>query len=363
MQARVDPAKLDEIRRCVPLGELALQLGIALSRRGHEFVGLCPFHNESTPSFTVVPAKLFFHCFGCGAHGDAIGLVMRMKGLEFPAAVALLAEGSGVALGPVDEATKRRAEERAQAEAEQASRERTQRTADALAIWRSCRGATGTLVETYLGARGIDLPAIGGMPPSIRFHPRLWRAWGIYGPAMVAAVQGPDGRFVAIHRTFLKDDGSWHLGKGSKRMFGPAWRGAVRLSHARPAMIVAEGIETSLSCAMPIGPSECIGIWAALSLGNIAGAGDRESRGEAHPTKPDKWLPTVVPDMARPGIVLPAETREVTIASDNDNKDPASAECLVLRGAARFRAEGRAALIAPAPTGLDYNALLLREAA
>ena len=46
---------------------------VMLTRRGHEHSGLCPFHSEKTPSFTVSEEKGFYHCFGCGAHGDAIG--------------------------------------------------------------------------------------------------------------------------------------------------------------------------------------------------------------------------------------------------------------------------------------------------
>jgi len=69
---------------------------VRLARRGHELTGLCPFHNEKTPSFTVSEDKGFFHCFGCGAHGDVIGFVMRDDGLAFPDAVERLAEEAGL---------------------------------------------------------------------------------------------------------------------------------------------------------------------------------------------------------------------------------------------------------------------------
>lgn len=55
----------------------------SLQKCGHEFEGLCPFHEERTPSFTVVPNKHFYHCFGCGAHGDAIDFVQEMENVEF----------------------------------------------------------------------------------------------------------------------------------------------------------------------------------------------------------------------------------------------------------------------------------------
>ena len=68
-----------------------------LIRKGRgEATGLCPFHNEKTPSFTVSEDKGFFHCFGCGVHGDVIGFVMRSEGLEFPQAVEKLAGEAGM---------------------------------------------------------------------------------------------------------------------------------------------------------------------------------------------------------------------------------------------------------------------------
>lgn len=70
---------------------------VRLTRKGRgEATGLCPFHNEKTPSFTVSEDKGFFHCFGCGAHGDVIGFVMRSEGLEFPQAVERLAGEVGM---------------------------------------------------------------------------------------------------------------------------------------------------------------------------------------------------------------------------------------------------------------------------
>ena len=71
---------------------------VRLTRKGREFGGLCPFHNEKTPSFYVVEDKGFFHCFGCGAHGDAIGWVMRSENLDFIEAIERLAGVAGIAV-------------------------------------------------------------------------------------------------------------------------------------------------------------------------------------------------------------------------------------------------------------------------
>jgi len=89
------PQFLDEIRARVPISDLVGRR-VALTRRGREHVGLCPFHKEKTPSFTVSDDKGFFHCFGCGAHGDVIGFAMRADNLPFPEAVEQLAKAAGI---------------------------------------------------------------------------------------------------------------------------------------------------------------------------------------------------------------------------------------------------------------------------
>ena len=70
-------------------------LGGGLKQRGgnsHEWIALCPFHTEKTPSFTVTTRKQFFHCFGCGAHGNAIRFVREYEGLDFHGAVKKIEE-------------------------------------------------------------------------------------------------------------------------------------------------------------------------------------------------------------------------------------------------------------------------------
>lgn len=91
------PQFLDEIRARVSIADIVGKR-VKLQRRGREWIGLCPFHNEKTPSFSVVEDKEFFHCFGCGAHGDVIGFVMRTQSLSFPETVEKLAGEAGLAL-------------------------------------------------------------------------------------------------------------------------------------------------------------------------------------------------------------------------------------------------------------------------
>jgi DNA primase len=77
---------------------------VKLKKAGANFQACCPFHNEKTPSFTVSPTKQFYHCFGCGAHGNAIGFLMEYSGLAYPEAIRSLAETVGM---PVPETRSR----------------------------------------------------------------------------------------------------------------------------------------------------------------------------------------------------------------------------------------------------------------
>src|SRR5262245_53690855 len=88
---------LDEIRSRSDLVELIGQY-VSLKRAGVNWKGLCPFHAEKTPSFTVNPKRGIFHCFGCGAGGDVFNFLMRHDRLAFPEAVRSLAERVGVSI-------------------------------------------------------------------------------------------------------------------------------------------------------------------------------------------------------------------------------------------------------------------------
>jgi DNA primase len=91
------PQFLDEIRDRVSLAGV-IGRHVKLARRGRDYVGLCPFHKEKTPSFNVVEDKNFYHCFGCGAHGDVIGFTMRISNLAFQEAVQSLAREASLTL-------------------------------------------------------------------------------------------------------------------------------------------------------------------------------------------------------------------------------------------------------------------------
>ncbi|WDU58222.1 DNA primase [Pseudemcibacter aquimaris] len=89
------PDFLDEIRNRLPVSDVVGRK-VRLTRKGREHTGLCPFHNEKTPSFTVNDDKGFYHCFGCGAHGDVINFTLETEGLSFPETVERLAGQAGL---------------------------------------------------------------------------------------------------------------------------------------------------------------------------------------------------------------------------------------------------------------------------
>lgn len=89
---------------------------VSLKRSGANYMGLCPFHGEKTPSFTVNPARDIFHCFGCGAGGDVFSFVMKIDGLSFREAIIKLAQRAGVT---IEERALTPAEQRQKSEREQ----------------------------------------------------------------------------------------------------------------------------------------------------------------------------------------------------------------------------------------------------
>ena len=96
--ALFSPDFLERVRSANELTQVVSSYNVQLKRAGSNMLGLCPFHNEKTPSFNVRPAEQFFRCFGCGAKGDVFRFVQMMEKVEFPEAVKLLAERAGVPL-------------------------------------------------------------------------------------------------------------------------------------------------------------------------------------------------------------------------------------------------------------------------
>ncbi|MBE7416244.1 MAG: DNA primase [Ideonella sp.] len=168
---------------------------VELKRAGTLHKGLCPFHGEKTPSFTVSPTRQTYHCFGCGAHGDAIRFLMETQGLGFMDAVRDLAQRVGVSV-PEDDASPQERERAAQRKKQQATLgelleraaqhyRRTLKDSPAAIDYLKKRGLSGEIAVRF---------AIGYAPPGWR---NLASVFGQYDdPALVEAglviVQGDD---------------------------------------------------------------------------------------------------------------------------------------------------------------------------
>ena len=110
MAGRIPQEFLDQLLSRVDLVEV-IKTRVPLRRAGHDFMACCPFHAEKTPSFSVSPRKQFYHCFGCGVHGNAIGFLMAYERLEFLDAVEELAGSAGLEVpktGSGDDGSSRR---------------------------------------------------------------------------------------------------------------------------------------------------------------------------------------------------------------------------------------------------------------
>ena len=232
-------------------------------KTGNGWIAQCPLHDDQTPSLSISSGKdgkVLVHCHaGCNQR-DVFIAILRKRGLC----------GKDTSAKIPSPTRKTRCDAR-------------KRSAFALAIWRACGPAEATLVQTYLAARGINLP----LPNALRFHAGLKHPSGDIWPAMVALVtNGADATPLAIHRTFLARDGS---GKApvdpQKMMLGPCRGGVVRLGDLRGAgaadaadadpsgrplatrsiiggvLMVGEGIETCLAAMQATGHPT----WAALS--------------------------------------------------------------------------------------------------
>lgn len=98
---RYDSGLIEEIKANTDIVEVVSQY-VSLKRKGRNYFGLCPFHNEKSPSFSVSETKQIFHCFGCGAGGDVIGFLKKIENIEFKDAVEMLAERANITLPKIE---------------------------------------------------------------------------------------------------------------------------------------------------------------------------------------------------------------------------------------------------------------------
>jgi DNA primase len=97
MGNRIPDELVEQVRQSVDIVDVVSEY-VPLKKQGRNYFGLCPFHGESTPSFSVSPEKQIFHCFGCGAGGNAISFIMQLEGLNFQESVHQLAKQTNITL-------------------------------------------------------------------------------------------------------------------------------------------------------------------------------------------------------------------------------------------------------------------------
>lgn len=275
---------------------------IKLVRTGREYTGLCPFHNERSPSFTVNDDKGFAHCFGCGWHGDGPDFVAAIAGCGLREAVERLGVGDlpRVESMPV---------------------ERKSETADAAKmIWKDAVAIKGTPAAAYLFGRGITMK----LPPSLRYA-RLRYPDGQLLPALVAAVISPARTLAGVQRIFVTPDGKKAKVPNSKLSLGRISGNSIRLGPAAAELIVCEGLEDALSIQQALGKVA----WAAAGASMLS------------------------------SMQFPPEVSSIVIARDNDNAGERESE----KAATAFADRGlRVRIMAPAHPHKDWNEQLMASA-
>ena len=319
------PIDFDAIRQSNPLAAVVGR-SVKLTQAGNEYKGLCPFHGERTPSFTIFAGGHKFHCFGCGAHGDVVDYVRLSEGCGYREAAERLDAG----LIPKCSISHN---------LPPATPKRT--TGAASRVWKQADGGDLSAVTAYLEARGITAP----LPPSIRAawlaYPRKQYEEGGWSvpdplpvlPCMVALVQDADGKPTGIQRTYLDATKPEKANVPKAKLgLGNIQGGAVRLGPLGPSVLVTGGIEDGFSL------QEMLGLPALAVTGEVM--------------------------MRR--LVLPDCVQAVGIGADNDK----AGRLAVLgsegpppkKGAAEIFAEqGRAVKIYWPGEHKDWNARLMAE--
>lgn len=308
----IDQLHIDWIRATHRISDAVLRR-TKLQKRGHEWSGLCPFHQEKTPSFTVNDAKGFYHCFGCGANGDIIRFVQETERVSFPEAVEMIGGGS---LPYVDPSLMAKARE-------EAEEEKRQGIQDARTFWEEGREIAGTPADLYLSRRRIFV-----RPDNLRFariptwkNPRTGR-WNAPRPALMLRADDRFGDFAGIQRIFLNEEGGKADMDNPKLTLGriKACGGAVRFGKPSCEAILTGGPEDGLTLFQSFNQMQTVYV----------------SCGEAN----------------LPFLQLPRLTRRVVIARQNDVPGEAAAR----KTSEAMRLQGREVInIAPKPQFKDWN--------
>jgi putative DNA primase/helicase len=298
------------------LYEVANRLGGVVMRGGSEWIGPGPAHSRNDRSLHVTliggdAVLIYSHAGDFEKAANGRGLSSR----GFASACDYLGiAGARQDFLPPAEMARRRAERE-----RELTRERAVKLQKCSALWGEAQPINGTLAATYLNSRGIERPDTA----VLRFHPAAPRGYESKdtAPAMLAVIQGPDGKPCGVHVTYLSAKGV----KLDRRIWGSKGPGgAVRLAQvADGELAVAEGIETALAFSILTGRPT----WAALDAGNL-----------------QRFEP-------------PRGVSGLTIAADNDDAKDGETEGPGLTASRRLAERLQSTLtttILPAPAGSDW---------
>ncbi|GLS87702.1 hypothetical protein GCM10010873_26760 [Cypionkella aquatica] len=346
-----------------------------LKRGGVEWTGPCP-NCGGTDRFSINTRKSQFLCRQCGGKGDEIGLVQFIMGLDFIGALEWIC-------GPKQQLSEAEIAKRAARDAENKARKEREAKAyhdkavrEGREIWEAGRPAEDSPVRDYLALRGITRDLFPKLPVCLRFHPALpymlpnpdrgsRNQWiEIYrGPAMLAAVQGMNDRFCAVHRTWFDLDqpqGKARIpdpvtGEPLKRKkgYGAKKGGAIRLHNGAAnnrTLVMAEGIETTLS-ALIADAYPGAHYWAGVDLGNMSGQ-RITGRGLKY---------AGIPDLEDAEAFLPPPWVDRLIFVKDGDSDPRDTQAKLEAGIRRAMVNrpGLRGQIVACPDGKDLNDVLL----
>lgn len=385
----IDEAALEDLRDRHSIEAVALDAGATLRKSGRGMSGSCPVcstkRSGSSSRFEIKAGGRKWVCAVCCDGGDVIRLVQLIHSCDFRAAVEIL--GGAREVDKEEAARNRREREaretkRLQQEADHKERERER----LYRHWRAARPLEGSLVEIYLAARGLALPAtrVLRFAPEARYYhgmttgpdgrpkPRCIHV----GPAMVAVMVRADGTFRGLHYTYLRADGGGKLEIASpetgellppKKVRGSKSASFIPLLGpvAPRRLFWGEGIETVLSVEQYFtGRRPDDAFWCAVDLGNLGG---KALATVSHPTLKTalgraQKVPGPIPDLDRAAAEIPESVEDLVILGDGDS-DRFLTENALRRCARRYDRPGRTIRAAWADDDADFNNMVPARAA
>ena len=235
------------VKAALPISKVAARYVELGRRRGADVFALCPFHPEKTPSFKINDRTGRYHCFGCGADGDAIDLVQKLENVEFREALRILSDMAGVDAPenfakPVDALRRERDARRKEREQEALAREAAAAEA-AKAVVAGCGTGEHPYFESKGFAERIGLIADCGGPPwlaGVAENSNAWRAGRGGGPWLVLPIR--DARNEIRSAQYVAPDGTkkFHLGSSTRACYH-------RIGRSAKSVVLCEGYATGLS--------------------------------------------------------------------------------------------------------------------